>query len=192
MHLSSQQLNRYRHAGLTPGELLSMDDHLLTCEFCRQQLRPDLSLFAASQHLRAALQTLPQEEHLAPEVRTAFAQDQVDAIERELITSHLQRCPACAAQIEFLRGGKTDVILTWGAIWATVAAFLYERAVLLWSIPLAAILAVVLVAIADSIYLHHQSNSTVPVVAQPNIRPAAPPPLATATPVQSPFAPRPW
>ncbi len=191
MHLSSQQLNRYRHAGLAPGELLSMDDHLLTCEFCRQQLRPELPLPAALEHLRAALQTLPEEEHIAPELRTAFAQDQVDAIESELIMSHLQRCPACAAQIEFLRGGKTDAILTWGAMWATIAAFLYERAVSLWSIPLAAILAVVLVALADTIFLHH-SNPAVPVVAQPNARPAAPLPLATATPVKPPFAQRSW
>lgn len=177
MHLSSYQLNRYRHAGLAPTELLAIDDHLVTCEFCRQQLRPGINWPAAIHQLRANLLLLPEEDHVAPEQRTAFVHNRLDAIERELVTSHLQGCPDCTAQTQFLRAGTTDAIPTFGAMWANVMGFLQERAVLIWPMPVVALLVVVTVTIADYWYHRQRAKPAAPTITQPIAAPATPAPL---------------
>ncbi len=183
MHLSSYQINRYRHAGLAALELLAMDDHLLACEFCRQQLRSDLHWQAALPQLRTNLLRLPTEEHVAPERRAAFVHNRLDAIERELVTSHLQGCPTCAAQTQFLRDEAVEAIPTVGALWAGGLAFLHERAVLIWPMPVAAILVMVTVTIADYFYLRHHRNTAVPAVISPNPVPVSPRPPASPSPL---------
>ncbi len=182
MHLSSYQINRYRHAGLAATELLAMDDHLVTCEFCRQQLRSGMNLQAAIHELRANLQRLPEEEHVAPEQRTAFVHHRLDAVERELVTGHLQACPNCTAQTEFLRRGPTDSIPTFRVMWDRMMAFLQERAALIWPMPVAALVVVVAVTSADYLYLRQSAKPVVPAVNKQKETTAAPVPLASPSP----------
>ncbi len=182
MHLSSYQLNRYRYARLAPEELLAVDDHLVTCEFCQQQLRSAMNVQAALQQLRTNLQCGPETEHLQPEQRTAFVHNRLDAVERELVTSHLQECASCAAQIRFLQEDATETVPTFAATLARLWAFLHERAALLWPMPVAALFVVVSVALIDRWYFGSSAEPAAPAVLQPPVAQPAPAPAPLPSP----------
>jgi hypothetical protein len=179
VHISSYQINRYRHAGLEASELLVIDDHLATCEFCRQQLRSDIHWPAAIRQLQRNLQRQPEVNHITPERRTAFAQNRLDAVARELVTSHLQFCTDCDAQMQFLTAAPTDSLPKCGTMWARLVMFLGERAALIWPMPVAALLVVVAITVADYLYLRHRATAPLPAVKQPSVAPATPSPSAS-------------
>ncbi len=178
MHLSSYQINRYRHAGLAAQELLVIDDHLLTCEFCRQQLRAGINLQAAIHQLQATLLRLPEEEHLSPEQCDAFAHNRLDAIERELVASHLLSCPSCTAQIQTVRENHRDTIPPIAQTWASVTVFLQERAASIWPMPVAALVVMLAVIIADCLYLRQGAKPVAPKVTKLKSIPASPAPIS--------------
>ena len=178
MHLSSYQINRYRHAGLAAQELLVIDDHLLTCEFCRQQLRSGINLQAAMHQLQANLLRLPEEEHLLPEQCDAFAHNRLNVIERELVASHLLNCPSCTAQVQTVRENHRDTNPPSAQIWASVAVFLQERTALIWPMPVAALVVMLAVIIADCLYLRQSAKPVVPKVTKLKSVPASPAPLS--------------
>lgn len=182
MHLSAYQLNRYRYARLAPEELLAVDDHLVTCEFCQQQLRSAMNVQAALQQLQANLRRELEVEHLPPEQRTAFVHNRLDAVERELVTSHLQECASCTAQIRFLQEDATETVPTLAETLTSLWAFLHERAALLWPMPVAALLVVVSVALMDCWYRGSSAEPAAPAVIQSPIAQPAPAP----TPLPSP------
>jgi hypothetical protein len=104
-HLSVQLFERYRQRRLEPAELLALDDHLATCAACREQLRAMKPSRAALLRLRANLQTAAQTapDHLLREQLVAYIRSQLDEVDRELVESHLEFCPQCAAQAQELR-----------------------------------------------------------------------------------------
>lgn len=177
MHLSSYQINRYRHAGLAPAELLAVDDHLVACEFCRQQLRASKNVSAAMQQLQASLRSWPEPLHVSPEQRTAFVQNRLDAVERELVTSHLQECSVCAAQIQFMQNRASTPARTLRDVMAQAWAFLHERAVLIWPMPVAALIVVVLVTLVDQYYFRPGQKQSAPEIVRQQPEPVLPTPL---------------
>jgi anti-sigma factor RsiW len=185
MHLSFYQINRYRYACLTPMELLAVDDHLATCEFCRQQLRSGLNVPAALQQLHANLQVVAESEHLPPAQCTAFVHNRLDAVERELVTSHLEECRSCAAQVQFLQQEAVASVPTPAEMLASLWAFLHERAALLWPMPVAALLVVVSVTLIDQWWLRRSAEATAPTAIQPHVEPLAPTPSVSPSPVRT-------
>lgn len=160
MHLSFYQLNRYRHARIEPAELLSMDDHLVQCEFCRQQLLVHLHPQAALSSLRANLQAVAEEDHLSPAECGAFNNNALTAVERELVASHLDTCAICTAQLNTYRAAQAKppqrhVLLALLDSWR-------ERLTLVWPIPVVATMVIALLAFVDIFYF------------RPNPQPPAP------------------
>ena len=114
MHLSSYQLNRYRHARLEPAALLSLDDHLEQCEICRRQLCGARNLPAALSSLQLHLQAVTVESHLSLTQYTAFMNNELNGVERELVVGHLDACSACTAQLQADRNSLSEPTSTWG------------------------------------------------------------------------------
>ncbi len=182
MHLSSYQINRYRHAGLAAAELLTIDDHLTTCEFCRHQLRSGIPWSASIRQLQTHLEIQPEEAHVSPAQRTAFVQNRLDAVTRELVTSHLQSCADCTEQMQFLTAAPTDSIPTFGEMWARWLTLLHERTALIWPMPVAALFVVVTVTLADFLYFRPRAAAPLPAITQPSSVPATPVPSASPLP----------
>lgn len=103
-HLSTQLLEGYRQHRLAPAQLLALDDHLTTCAACRQKLRTINPTQAALLALQASLEEVAQEDtsHLPESQLQAYAQGQLDPLDRELTESHLDSCPTCSAQVRRL------------------------------------------------------------------------------------------
>jgi anti-sigma factor RsiW len=186
MHLSASQIHRYRHARLAPAELLALDDHLAHCEFCRLQLRSGFQAQAALRELHANFQRLPEAEHVSPEQCAAFTQNRLDAIERELVSSHLEVCPGCTTRLQSLQASLAEPQSSLFAEWL---AFLRDRLALLWPMPVAAAAAVILVTIVDHLYFRERAQPPVaPVLQQASPQPsvATPSPKPAASPSPSP------
>jgi hypothetical protein len=104
-HLSADERERYRQRRTTPRELLELDAHLATCTACREQLLPADRLRAGVVALQAQLQTDPDaaEDHPSHHDVAAHADRRLEAIDAELVESHLAACPPCAEDVEDLR-----------------------------------------------------------------------------------------
>lgn len=110
-HLSAQQLERYRRRALPPMDLLMADDHLATCAACRHRAGGAEQLSAALSSLSVGLQSPAGTEidHLRYEQLAAYADEQLDEVEREIVESHLEWCRPCAAEAQDLRAFKATV-----------------------------------------------------------------------------------
>ena len=158
MHLTVYQLNRYRQARLAPAELLSLDDHLSECEFCRQQLRAQLNLPAALLALQTNLGIVPEPAHLSPAQQTAFTNNTVNAVERELIVSHLESCASCAAHMQAYRAALLEPPASLGSALLAILDAWRERLALVWPMPVVAALVIAFVALADNVYVRTKAK----------------------------------
>ncbi len=162
MHLSSYQLNRYRHARLEPAELLSLDDHLAQCEICRRQLCGARNLPAALSSLHRHLQAVTPECHLSLTQCAAFINNDLNGVERELVVSHLDDCSACTAQLQAYRDSMSECSFTWGQVLLALMDSWRERLALVWPLPVVAALVLVFVALADSVFWRQPSQPRTP------------------------------
>lgn len=177
MHLSSYQLNRYRHARLEPAELLSLDDHLEQCEICRRQLCGPRNLPAARSSLQLHLQAVTAENHLFLTQCRALINNELNGVERELIVGHLDDCSACTIQLQAYRHSLSEPTSTLGQMLLTLLDFWRERLALVWPMPVVAALVLVCVALVDSVYWRPQSPPQAP-----ENRPSATEPSPSPTP----------
>lgn len=95
-HLREEQLERFRARELAAGELLSVGGHLAACAECRGRLgvsAPQVGARAAQ--LRASLNAHEPTEHLAYEQLAAYADDDLNEIDREVVEAHLGLCARC-------------------------------------------------------------------------------------------------
>ena len=151
MHLSLNQINRYRQSQLVPNELLDVDDHIGTCDFCRHQLFAGLNLESALNTIKNNITMFEHEEHLALVRMASLVNNSLDPVERELAYSHLEFCAECNEQVQSLKlsaleaGGGSTVM--------TMLDFLRDRFALLWPMPVAAALTLMLVSFADWMYV---------------------------------------
>ena len=171
MHLTVYQLNRYRQARLAPAELLSLDDHLSECEFCRQQLRAQLNLPAALLALQTNLGIVPEPAHLSPAQQTAFTNNTVNAVERELLVSHLEACASCATQMQAYRAALLEPPSSLGSALLAILEAWRERLALVWPMPVVAALVIAFVALADNVYFRTKAKPPAPANIQQIIAP---------------------
>jgi anti-sigma factor RsiW len=110
-HLSAQTIEQYHTRKLPPKDLLSADDHLATCSACRQRANEAVSGEKAFASLRADLHAAALEEpdHLSDEQLTALVDDDLDAIDREIVESHLEICASCKAEAADLRAFREEI-----------------------------------------------------------------------------------
>ncbi len=104
-HLSTQYLEGYCQRTLGPDDLLTLDDHLAVCAECRWRLREMKSSPAAFLKMMASLEeaAVTEDDHPSREQLTTYLADRLEAVDRELVESHLDFCPQCVEQIEAWR-----------------------------------------------------------------------------------------
>ncbi len=99
-HLSREQMLKYRDRELLPADLVSIDEHLGSCESCRTELAELASPGTAT--LSAILEA--RDEHITYEQMDAWVENSMDADERELVMSHVGLCGFCAQQLKAYEG----------------------------------------------------------------------------------------
>ena len=115
-HLSAQLLERYPQPDISPDELLTIDQHLETCEVCRQRLLnlqlaslrpPMVPVHSAAPALspRAANVSAASvaADHLTYEQLAAFVKGDLSVEEHRRTEAHLKHCTECAWQVGELR-----------------------------------------------------------------------------------------
>jgi hypothetical protein len=105
-HLTARAVERYSRRALLPPELIETDEHLASCAACRQLLSEKEGTGVAINHLRAGLhaEAVAELEHPSHVHLAAYADGQLDEVERELIDGHLHLCSECAEVMHDLQG----------------------------------------------------------------------------------------
>jgi hypothetical protein len=99
-HLKADQVDRYRHRSLAPGELLALDDHLAGCEECRGRLLDGIRLKHPA---------LPDcVTHLTYEQVAAYIDHDIDDIDVEILHSHVELCRQCEEEVRNLDQFRRD------------------------------------------------------------------------------------
>lgn len=103
-HLSAQQVEQYRRRSLSPVELLDAGDHLVACEECRARIADVEKIDASLSALRADFQQharAPQ-QHLTYQQLSAYVDDGLDGVDREIVDSHVAVCASCKEEMREL------------------------------------------------------------------------------------------
>ncbi|MBI2833356.1 MAG: zf-HC2 domain-containing protein [Acidobacteria bacterium] len=130
-HVTSEQAARYHDRKLEPAELVALDDHLVACPACREQLVSAADFDRAVSELRADLSTTLQVPltHPAYEELEAYLDRRLDQVDRDLMESHVAACSSCGEELRDLRElrdalQRADTQLTrangWGARLASI------------------------------------------------------------------------
>lgn len=103
-HLTIEMVERYKLRRMTPSELLDTDDHVSTCEACRELLFFADGLSDATSLLRSELNSLPEviPTHLGFQVFTQYVDRRLDDADLEIVQEHLNSCEHCAADMRDL------------------------------------------------------------------------------------------
>lgn len=104
-HLTAQGVELYHQHRLRAEELLEADAHLSSCAACRDQLKERAGIGAVVEALRADLkiEEAAESQHPAYAQFTAYALDQLDNVDREIMDSHLSLCAQCEEVMQDLR-----------------------------------------------------------------------------------------
>jgi hypothetical protein len=104
-HLTAQAAELYQQQRLAAEELLETDAHLSACAACREQLKAREGTRGALEELRADLKLQAQEEPAHPGYAqfTAYAANELDEVDREIMDSHLEFCAQCTEVMQDLR-----------------------------------------------------------------------------------------
>lgn len=107
-HLSHGEIEQYRSGGGAPAELLAFDDHLARCKECRERATQIENANELLSSLRFELNRSGAEEveHLAFEELSAYVDDSLGAVEKEMAESHLAVCTSCEREVRALRDFK--------------------------------------------------------------------------------------
>ncbi len=104
-HLTDEQIESYRKRTMKPDGLLSADKHFLSCEDCRARLTESGRLQAAFRNVKQNLQSAPRASpaHLEYELLEAYVDNRSDALDWEIIESHIEICADCAGELQELQ-----------------------------------------------------------------------------------------
>lgn len=109
-HLTREQVEAYNRRRLTPGELITFDEHLDLCRMCRQLVHSSATAMTSdvSEAWHALLHNDGQSdlEHLAYEQLAAYTDSKVNAYERAMAESHLAICEQCAREASALNATR--------------------------------------------------------------------------------------
>jgi hypothetical protein len=104
-HLSSELVERFHAQQLARGDRGVIYDHILGCEACRRRVvdaqTEAVSVAAVTSHLLPSEGDEPY--HLDPETIEAFVDDNLEAIDRNLVKLHLEDCTECSDDVTDLR-----------------------------------------------------------------------------------------
>ncbi len=104
-HLTTRNVELYTQRQLPAAELLAADAHLSSCQSCRQLLREKENTEAAVSDLRTSFhfEETAEPEHPSYAQFTAYAENRLDEVDREIFDSHLYICAKCADVMQDLR-----------------------------------------------------------------------------------------
>lgn len=108
IHLSTEQLERYRQKALSAEEQLNIGDHLSVCASCRLKVREAIDLDVSASSLRADFETSTL-THLTYEGFTAYIDGSMESVDREIVESHLDHCSQCSKEMLELKGIDSDL-----------------------------------------------------------------------------------
>lgn len=104
-HLSEALAERYRARTLAPAEKLAVARHLAACAACRERVNQTAQSLAAFAALRKNLRPRAREDlqHLDYETLEAYVDERADALDTEIVESHVELCADCATELQALR-----------------------------------------------------------------------------------------
>jgi len=103
-HLTPDQLTRYAKRELPPAELITADEHVSSCEPCRQRVSDPQWLEATFAFLRHHLETQAKiESHIDYEHLEAYVDNSGDEADREIVESHVELCQMCREELRDLQ-----------------------------------------------------------------------------------------
>lgn len=110
-HISTELIERYRRRQIEPDEVLSLDGHLAHCDQCRQQLLSVIPLPATPNELQNAVLAVADEsnDHLSEPFLRSHLNNRLDAVDRELVESHLEFCELCQSQFSRLQSAHVPI-----------------------------------------------------------------------------------
>jgi anti-sigma factor RsiW len=113
VHLTESQIEDYGRRSLSAAELLSVSDHLSTCEQCRGRVEKALDSDAAFFAMRAEVFETPAPDevpiHLTVDQIAEFVDGMSSGGELQAINDHLTRCAQCDLAVMDLRAFKNQV-----------------------------------------------------------------------------------
>ena len=112
-HLSRQRAEEYRQRVLPQAELLAVDNHLATCEECRQRIGANIEIEAVLSdfHRRLVLDVDALEsDHLSYEQLVKLVDDELNQNEPDALQIHMEVCESCAEQVNELRAFRSELL----------------------------------------------------------------------------------
>lgn len=109
-HLSETEIQNYQLKKIKPDQLLELDDHIQSCELCRNrvhQKQDDLSF----KWLRSELRTTAVENpgHLSDDQLESYVDGSLDSVDLENVQSHLNICNECTTDVNALRSVQSEL-----------------------------------------------------------------------------------
>jgi hypothetical protein len=103
-HLSTEQVKGFQLRSLSPAEIVATHSHLAVCRQCRLLLSASQSPEKALTGLLAEFVASPETEpeHLGYEQIVSFIDCSASEIDREIVETHMEICPECAAEFREL------------------------------------------------------------------------------------------
>jgi len=108
-HLSETEIQNYQLKKITPDQLLELDDHIQSCELCRNrvhQKQDDISY----KWLRSELRTTGENsDHLSYDQLENYIDRRLDSVDLENVQSHLNICNECTTDVNELRSVQSEL-----------------------------------------------------------------------------------
>ena len=172
-HLSEEQIERYRAQTLAPAEQLLVARHLAACDQCNVRPRRMTSSPAAFAALRKNMRPRARENlhHLDYELMEAYVDKRADAIDTEIVESHLELCADCAAELKELQSfaammrqpatGKAAAQKPAPSMWSRLATwFGVSSGATVWRIAGATAAVTLFIALGATVFIVYRSGLT--------------------------------
>ena len=106
-HLTQKQIEDYYQNRLASAALLALSDHLVECEVCRQQVdaNGDPAFFAL--HGDVFVESVAQ--HLTPEQRADYVDQNLSGEELRMAVDHLSACELCVLAVSDVRAFRNEI-----------------------------------------------------------------------------------
>ncbi len=100
-HLSDEQIQRYGTSSSSAADRLAVSDHLADCTPCRERLSA-ASKTGSPKVLGGVREPSAEPFHLSYELMRDHVKGKLDAVDRELVESHVADCGSCRRELEDL------------------------------------------------------------------------------------------
>jgi len=100
-HVPKSQIERFAVSALPEHELATIGKHLAECEGCHQAFSDTLRRQRGTEGIKFTLapEFWLRHDHLDYERLVAFAENKLDAAEREVVNVHLSTCESCRVDV---------------------------------------------------------------------------------------------